>query len=270
MCLPREFLRCRLQLLIEYNRLLAWGDVVGLIGMHDAVQVASNLGPDPIAPCSRVSHIGSLLQKFEDWENTIQPRSAAIEGVDEERVAVVDERTFATSLTRRVSSNLIHTYDQRIRWDAVDDGVFEKLLKDIHRCTESLHQLFDNLHEHCVYETTAKTYREMVILSNDLVELEAMSDAVKRIFRFTADGEGAMVTPHDRIHETLRDLLLLKGIKCISTQCRQENALLREKVCLPHYLRASAHNNTNRTAQRATSPPSIGRWRSVGGIEHRQ
>ena len=218
MCLPKEFLRCRLQLLIEYTRLLAWGDVVGLIGIHDAIPVASNLGPDPIMPCSMVSHIGSLLQNFEDWEDTIQPRSAAIEYVDEEGLSIVDERTNATSLIQQVSSDLVNTHDQCVRWNAVDDGVFEKLLKDIHSCTEGLHQLFDKLHEQRIYETTAKMYREMVILSNELEELEAMSDAVKRILRFTTDEERATVTSHDRIHETFRDLLLLKGIKCISNQ----------------------------------------------------
>ena len=174
---------------------------MGLIGARDAIQVASSLGSDPIKPCSMISHIGSLLQKFGDWEDTIQSRSAAIEDVAEERLAVVDERTTATSLIQQVSSNIIDTYDQRVRWNAVDDGVFDELLKDIHRCTEGLHQLFDKLHEQRIYETTAKMYREMVILSNEFGELEAMSDAVKRILRFTADEEGAIVTSYDRIHE---------------------------------------------------------------------
>ena len=157
--------------------------------------------------------------------------------VDEERPAIVDERTFATSLIQQVSSNFIDTYDQRVQWNAVDDGVFEKLLKDIHSCTEGLHQLFVKLHEQRIYETTAKMYRETVILSNELGELEAMSDAVKRILRFTADEEGTTATSHDRIHETLRDLLLLKGIKSISNQ-----GLLRIRNTTEHAIDADTEN----------------------------
>ena len=188
MCLPKEFLRCRLQLLIEYNRLLAWGDVVGLLGVHDAIQVASSLGSDPTKPCSMVSHIGSLLQKFEDWEDIIQPRSAAIEDVAEQRLAVVDERTTATSLIQQVSSNIIDTYDQRVRWNAVDDGVFEKLLKDIHRCTESLQQLFGNFREQRVYHRFSFTPTSRISVSSNAVNITLRASSLRRLHASSSSG----------------------------------------------------------------------------------
>ena len=189
-----------------------------MIGVPDAPHIASSLGPDPITPCSIVSHIGSLLQKFEDWEDTIQSYSAIIQEVNEESPAVDDERTTATSLIQQVSSNFRNTHRPRVRWAAVDDGAFETLLKDLHSCTQSLHQLFGDGREHRIHETTAKTYREMVILTNEPGELEEMFNAAEHILRDSTSSEGRTVTSHDLIHETFRCLLLLKRIKCISNQ----------------------------------------------------
>ena len=42
--MPRDFEQCRVQLMIEYNRLLSWGDAVGLIEEHDAKKLCSLVG----------------------------------------------------------------------------------------------------------------------------------------------------------------------------------------------------------------------------------
>ena len=64
--MPTEYERCRLRLMIEYNRLLAWGQVIGLIDVTNSSHIAESLGANTIELCNIVSHIGSLLQKFKD------------------------------------------------------------------------------------------------------------------------------------------------------------------------------------------------------------
>lgn len=46
--MPKEYEQYRLQLMIEYNRLLAWGDAIGLIDVPQASHVATNLGTNAI------------------------------------------------------------------------------------------------------------------------------------------------------------------------------------------------------------------------------
>lgn len=73
--------------MIEYNRLLAWGEAVGLINLAQGSHVATTLGTNAVELCSIISRIGWLLGEF---------RSTS-----EKRVVVgSEERTFDTSSNR--------------------------------------------------------------------------------------------------------------------------------------------------------------------------
>jgi hypothetical protein len=56
----------------------------------------------------------------------------------------------------------------------------------------------------------------MVILRNELGELKAMFDAVTDLLKISTSTGAANRTFHNENHETIRDLLQLKQIKCIS------------------------------------------------------
>jgi hypothetical protein len=64
--MPKECEQCRLQLMIEYNRLLAWGEAVGLIDVPQGSHVATTLGTNAVELCSIISRIGWLLGEFRD------------------------------------------------------------------------------------------------------------------------------------------------------------------------------------------------------------
>lgn len=74
--MPRERERCRLQLTIEYHRLPAWDDAVGLVSVPDGSHIASSLGTNAMELCGIVSRISWLLLKFKDisqrWESERQ------------------------------------------------------------------------------------------------------------------------------------------------------------------------------------------------------
>ena len=245
--MPNECERCRLQLMIEYNRLLAWGDAVGLVDDPDGSHIASRLGTDAIELCSIVSYIGMLLQKFRDinsrWKNEIRSQRPDNQAMTEERAREISLAYQVSSLSiayennkeqreqRRWRNHIVKwmsrgaenakeiiTHPLRVRWVLVDKEAFEALLRDLHSLTERLHELFGDYREKRIHEITAKTYREMVILRNELGELKAMFDAVTDLIKLSTSSGTATMTYHDENHETLRDLLRLKEIKCVSDE----------------------------------------------------
>ena len=64
--MPKEYERCRLQPIIEFNRLLAWGHTISLLDVLNGSHIALSLGVDAIELYSIISYIGSLLEKFKD------------------------------------------------------------------------------------------------------------------------------------------------------------------------------------------------------------
>jgi len=240
--MPEECERCRLQLMIEYNRLLAWGDAVGMVSVPDGSHIASSLGTNAMELCGIVSRISWLLLEFKNisqrWESERQRyRSGFLTTTDEEvrdkdftqHISSLSatyefnegnrERINLTNrLTKWVSNaKQVVTRPHRIRWVMVDRGAFDVLLQDLHGLTERLHELSGDHRQKGIQEITAKTYREMVILRNELTELKAMFDAVAYLLSFSTNaGSTKSTAKHDDSHETLRDLLRLKEIKCVS------------------------------------------------------
>ena len=103
----------------------------------------------------------------------------------------------------------------------VDKEASEKLLKDLHSLTDRLHEWFSDHRQGRIHDTTAKTLREMVILRNELGELKAMFDAVTDLLKLSTSNGTVNTTYHNESHETIRDLLRLKQIKCFSDQALQ-------------------------------------------------
>ena len=82
----------------------------------------------------------------------------------------------------------IITHTLRARWVMVDKEAFEALLEDLHSLTYPLHVVFGNDRERQIHEITAKTYREIIILRNNIGELKAMFDAVISLLKLSDHG----------------------------------------------------------------------------------
>ncbi|KAJ6168102.1 hypothetical protein N7497_000945 [Penicillium chrysogenum] len=242
--MPKECEKCRLQLMIEYNRLLAWGEAVGLIDVPEGSHVAVALGTNAIELCSIVSRIGWLLEEFKAinarWKNELNPYQGNDQATVEEcmkmnvvqevsSLAVAYERTkeerrhlrgtdhiIKWMLKRAGNAKDIVTHPFRVRWVAVDKEAFEALLKDIHILTDRIHELMGDYSQKRVHAATAKTYREMILVRDDVKELKDMLEAITSLIKISKASGDANINFSNENDETLRDLLRLKTIKHIS------------------------------------------------------
>lgn len=235
--MPREFEKHRLQLIIEYHRVLAWGKAAGLVDPNGRTLPAT-LGTNSIEFVAIVARIQRLLADFNDlnarYSNQLPTEIINPESL-KERDVLADLSSLSLNnsekkeqkeqkLPRALRAFLekaghtakeLVTQPVRVRWVAVDKDAFEVLLKDLHGLTERLYELMRNYREKQLNEITAKTYREMVLARNDIQELRDMFDAVSSIITTSADdkrkGEGACVAD-----KTLQDLVRLKKLGRIS------------------------------------------------------
>ncbi|KAH7132745.1 prion-inhibition and propagation-domain-containing protein [Dactylonectria macrodidyma] len=243
--MPKDCEQCRLQLMIEYNRLLAWGESVGLMNAQQGSHVAVNLGTNAIELCSIVSRIGWLLGEFRDmnarWKNELlvsqdDDELMSKQGYEDfdlakevSNLAITYEETKQARKYLRGTNHVIRwfskgagtakeivTHPSRVRWVMVDKGAFEALLEDLHFLTERMHELMEDYRRDRMENTTSKIYREMVLARNDISDLRNLLDAVTSLLKTTRENTDA--THHSENDETLQDLLRLKKINCVSNE----------------------------------------------------
>ncbi|KAF2173316.1 hypothetical protein M409DRAFT_62852 [Zasmidium cellare ATCC 36951] len=245
--MPEEFGKCRLQLMIEYNRLLAWGDAVGLVRAAHGSDIATSLGTNANELCAIVARIGRLLEEFRElnnrWKNEATSDPASELAVTGEMAAEIDfsakvsglavihtEKLEERKKTKRMkrlaawaskgaaTANRAIAHPSRVRWVLADKDAFEVLLVDLHKLIDRIHELMDTYQKRQIQETTAKTYLEMVVLRNDLRDIKDMFQAVVSMMEVTKSSCSTDPDRSETTHETLRDLLLLKEIKCVSDE----------------------------------------------------
>lgn len=291
--MPKDCERCRLQLMIEYNRLLAWGDAVGLIEVPNGSHVASSLGTNAVELCDILARIASLLDKFKElnnrWKSNMEPHVEHELLLREKQAEKVDLRKQVSGLaaayeangekreqmrsTQRlsewISRNKKKTKDilanpMRVRWVVVDKDAFEALLDDLHSLTERIHELMGDYKVDQIHETIAKTYREMVVMCNDLKELKDLFDAATRLIEVSSGGSAKASTNRTNDQETLRDLLRLKALRHASTELlllsKTDDGIdigkhLAQAVTVPRYTGTSLlrYNDARTTASSANS-----------------
>lgn len=262
---PKDCERCKVQLMIEYNRLLAWGDAVGLIDVPEGSHVAYCLGTNAIELCNIVSRIARLLEEFKElnnrWKSDLDSRQVENMSLREEHAKKMDLTKQVSSLAAAYEENEqkrkhvravqhlsewmsrkadctkdIITNPMRVRWVMIDREAFEALLEDLHNLTERIHELMDDYRVKTIHETTAKSFREMVIMRNDLKELKSMLEAVTSLMKVSSTDPHGEFTSNADNHETLRDLLRLKELKCASKEMLL-HAIASARIDIDEYLK---------------------------------
>lgn len=237
--MPQDCETLRLQLLIEYNRILAWGKAAGLVEVPEGSHLGVALGTNATELCAIVARVGWLLAEFRDlnarYENELNPYKKDDRDVVEAKATDVDlvkqvsglavsyekekmgrKYSKGTGHLRGFFSKVTHntkeivTHPRRVRWAAVDKEAFEALLKDLHALTERLRELMGDHREKAIDEITAKTYREMVLARNEIQELRAMLGAVSGLIDASPTSRDSRRSR--RNDEVLRDMLKLKEI----------------------------------------------------------
>ncbi|KAK3692635.1 prion-inhibition and propagation-domain-containing protein [Podospora appendiculata] len=238
--MPDECEKYRLQLVIEYNRVLAWGKAAGLIDVPEGSTLGVTLGTDPTEPIVIVARIQRLLAEFKDLNSrygneltlarkgeqesdSAQASPAADLASRVSKLAISCERISAgnrhsrithraRNFFRRVAENTkdVITHPARVRWVAVDQDIFRALLEDLHILTERLHELMRDYRGRKIDDITAKTYREMILARNDIQDIKNMLDAVTRLITTSSNtGNQSLARNNDR---ALQDLLRLKKV----------------------------------------------------------
>ena len=103
-------------------------------------------------------------------------------------------------------------------WSTKNLSNFEAFLDDLHSLTERIHGLMGDYKVEEIHEMTAKTYREMVVMCNDLRELKELLNAAIRLMEASSSESARTATYKANNQETLRDLLQLKALKCASRE----------------------------------------------------
>lgn len=236
--MPKDCEHCRLRLLIEYNRLLAWSKAVGFIEADDHSSVADSLGTNSAELSGIISHIGRLLELFrelgERWkelapqQNTSQDELQISEINKLQGLLTLDAAYMKTSQGRRRMKGTNHlvswmaktvdgakeiaAHPRRVRWAAVDKDAFEALLKDLHVLIERLQQLVGDARLEKIFDATAQTYRELVQARNDIQSLRDMIGAMSDFVQATAAASGILSERRAHVDEEFQHLLRLKEI----------------------------------------------------------
>ncbi|KAM7207477.1 Prion-inhibition and propagation domain containing protein, partial [Naviculisporaceae sp. PSN 640] len=239
--MPKDCEKYRLQLIMEYNRVLAWGKAAGLVDIQEGETLSSTLGTNPTELIAIVARIQWLLAEFRDlngrYGNELKPDDGA-GGDPEKRPIATDADVLrqvsnlavsyeSTTKERRAKRGLkqirsffdkaiqntkeIATQPARVRWVVMDKDIFVALLADLHVLTERLHELMRDYRESKIDEITAKTYREMIITRNGVQDLRDMFDAVTGLVATSSTtGKGTITSSNN--DKTLQDLVRLKRI----------------------------------------------------------
>ncbi|KAK3941614.1 prion-inhibition and propagation-domain-containing protein [Diplogelasinospora grovesii] len=241
--MPQDCQKYRLQLIMEYNRVLAFGKAAGLVDVAEGSSLGVALGTNATELVSIVARIQWLLAEFREingrYGNELNLNANEEPSVAEARATDVDVVQQVSSLAmsyeakrkeRRFLRGTNHirefldksaqnikevvTHPARVRWVAVDQEAFQALLADLHVLTERLHELIRDHREKKIDDITAKTYREMILARNDMHDLKDMLDAVTSLI-----GTSSMTRKEKEAHHndiTLQDLVRLKKISQIS------------------------------------------------------
>ena len=245
--MPSECEKYRLQLIIEYNRVLAWGKAAGLIDIPEGSTLGETLGTNATELITIVARIQWLLAEFRDlnarYGNELNPDAGnnMEEIVKGNTTAAVSEKSSGGSdvdVVKQVSglavsyeaeakerrhrrgTNHIQRFfrnakevvsnPRRVRWVVIDQEAFEALLQDLHALTERLHELMREHRDRRIDDITARTYREMILARDGIQDLRDMFDAVSSLV-VTSSATRKEKDAHAN-DKTLQDLVRLKKI----------------------------------------------------------
>ncbi|KAK5662083.1 hypothetical protein OQA88_10197 [Cercophora sp. LCS_1] len=236
--MPDDYGKYRLQLIIEYNRVLAWGKAAGLVDVPEGSTLAATLGTEATELIAIVARIQWLLSEFQDlnarYGNEVisnkpdqDKQVAEAKATDEDVVKKVSSLAVSyeakkkdhkrrwgriQNFLERAGHNTkeIVKHPVRVRWVAVDEEAFKGLLEDLHTLTERLHGLMREHRDKRIDDITAKTYREMILARNNIQDLRDMLDAVGSLIS-TSSATRSEKTAHTN-DRNLQDLVQLKKI----------------------------------------------------------
>jgi len=241
--MPETCAALRLRLIMEYNNLLVWGKVAGLIENEEGSKISSILGANQLFMASILSEIRFLLESFAELNGRykeLKPHGNKEEQDQaESRAATIDlgkEVSSMTLLYERTKTKRPHPWDvtkfiaaskklgammkhpNRIVWAVVDESNFKTLLERLHELVAHLHGLMGGHQIQTLLDTTRKTYLEMVQVRGSVSELKSLMIAAVLLGSQDAENNPPGARYQQRNDQILRELARLKNLNAPLSQ----------------------------------------------------
>ncbi|RTE76737.1 hypothetical protein BHE90_008811 [Fusarium euwallaceae] len=187
----------RLRLVLEFNRLLAWGKVAGLIEASAGAESSQGLSVSRMDVMAVLSEIRTILEAFADLNteyNELKPQPEAENRVS--RSMTITDEVSSLKLVyeknrrkRRYPLGTNHVMEavegiravarnpKRITWRLVDEKHFDNLLGRLGKLIDSLRELVEDHQLRQLQELTREIHMQMVQVRGSVTELKQLMTA---------------------------------------------------------------------------------------------
>ncbi|RSL57752.1 hypothetical protein CEP54_008125 [Fusarium duplospermum] len=187
----------RLRLVLEFNRLLTWGKVAGLIEASTAAESSQGLSMSTMDVMAILSEIRTILEAFADLNteyNELKPQPS--DESDISRPTTITEEVSSLKLIyeknrkkRRYPLGTNHVMEavegirvvvknpKRITWRLVDEKHFDNLLSRLGKLIDSLRELVEDHQLRQLQELTREIHMQMVQVRGSVAELQQLMTA---------------------------------------------------------------------------------------------
>ena len=233
--MPAEARELRTRLQIEYQRLLDWSKVAGLLQYEYGQDLPDVLKADRLVLVAILSQIQALMDEFATLNGRykqLKPDEQAKAEADQVDLAAgfasisIEYEKHATKRRHVRGSNHmlamakkvkdVASEPRRLWWVAFDANVFKELLRHLSEYNNYLYELMHGQHARKLEETTRNTYLEMVQVRSSVDELKSLVTAA--LLLGNHDGSlPAVSTGQSRNDQILHSLAKFKEL-CLATE----------------------------------------------------
>ncbi|KAI8631584.1 prion-inhibition and propagation-domain-containing protein [Xylariaceae sp. FL1651] len=247
--MPESCATRRLRLLIEYNRLMAWGKAAGLAEFETVSTLASALGASALEITAILSEVRTLLEAFANLDSKYQElRLFRNQGQVRTSISLSPDVTlqdFSSIKLLHDRPRKANTWSTRVKtvartmkalggctkrptrviWQLMDEKKFDGLLVRLQELINRLHELISQHRADQLHELTRDTFMEMVQLQESVSELRCLIAATADFPPKDAGGESGKLIRNSAIYE----LAQLKQI--VNGESGRDMAIQIDQLC---------------------------------------
>ena len=238
--MPIEARELRIRLQIEYQRLLDWSKVAGLLEYEYGQELPDVLRADKLVLVAILSQIQALMEEFATLngrykqlkpDEQAQAQAEQINltagfasiSLEYEKHATKRKHVRGTNHLLAMAKNVkdVATDPKRLWWVAFDADVFKELLRKLSEYNNYLYELMRGQHARKLEETTRNTYLEMIQVRSSIDELKSLVAAAILLGEHS-DGLPSSNTGQSRNDQILHSMAKFKGL-CLANEASTDD-----------------------------------------------
>ena len=216
--MPKDCKDARVALLIQYQRLLEWCKLAGILEQQQGRTFSAVIEANQVLLIAILAEISTIMNDFATLNGRYEDLKPGKDDLSEKEGDDVEllqkfsslsikyetekvEKRYITGMNHFVNGakdmKEIVKHPQRLRWVALDAANFKKLLLKVQGLIDYLHGLLDDHQMKVLHETTKSTYLEMLQVRRSVSKLEFQLDHLKMaaILLSNKPSEGAASAP---------------------------------------------------------------------------